>query len=215
MAIPSEAGPVAASAEGSSFTFSSPPPRSPPTGAAPVDAAPAVGSPAEEGSDVAPSLEPAVGASRMVASAGTLGVPGAAALDERSNRPAGLLALGGSALAVIGDFLPWRRLADEQVSGWRSGASAVVVLGVAVVAMAAAVALLRGVRSLAVRLGLVLGGLVAAAIGLFQMMRVGDDHPEASVGLGLLLVVGGGVLLVGAGALSRHRRFLPDRRTRS
>lgn len=222
---------MAASAEGSPFTFSPPPPRSPravvaPSNAAAVSAAspgaalggadPAVGSPTEDGPEGVPSLEQPAAAPRLVASAGTLGVPGAAALDERSNRPAGLLAVAGSALTAIGVFAPWRGLADEQVSGWRSGAGAVVLLGLAVAAVAMAVALQSGVRSLALRLGLALSGLVAAGVGLFEMTRVADaDAPEATVGLGLLLVVGGGALLVGAGALSRHRRFLPVRRPRS
>jgi hypothetical protein len=153
-------------------------------------------------------MEPASTAPAGSRSAGTLGVPGAAALDERGNLPGGLLGLLAAALVVIGVFLPWMELGSDTVSGWSASADAKILLGVAGVATVAAALLVGGARSLVLRLLLVVLGVAAVGLGGFEVTSVnGVEGLEPSVGTGIYVGIGGGVVLALAGGLTRHRRF--------
>lgn len=140
--------------------------------------------------------------------AGTIGVPGAAVLDERGNLPGGLLGLIAAALVVVGVFLPWMSVESHDVSGWRASGDARVLLGLAGAVTVAAALLVGGARSLVLRLFLVLAGLVAIGFGVFEITSVnGVDEFDTSIGLGLFLVLGGGAAALLAGVLTRHKRF--------
>ena len=147
------------------------------------------------------------GAAPASASAGTLGVPGAPVLDERGNLPGGAVGLLGAALLAAGTFLPWMDVGGEAVSGWDASGDAKVLLGLAAAATVAAALLIGGARSLVLRLGLGLVGLVAAGLGAYEVMSVSGLEEDASLALGLPVAIGGGVALVLAGGLTRHRRF--------
>lgn len=156
----------------------------------------------------APEPTATLPASTGSVSAGTLGVPGAAALDERGNLPGGLLGLVAAALVVVGVFLPWVEVGGETVSGWSASADAKVLLGVAGVATVAAALLIGGARSLVLRLLLVVLGVAAVGLGGFEVTSVnGVEGLEPSVGTGIYVGIGGGVVLALAGGLTRHRRF--------
>ncbi len=150
----------------------------------------------------APAPAPAPGPS-----AGTLGVPGAAVLDERSNLPGGLVALLGAVLVVVGVFLPWMEVGDEAVSGWRASDDAKVLLALAGAVTVAAALIIGGARSLVLRIGLVVVGLATVVLGLVDVLSVGDQPGDVSHGPGLIVVLVGGVLVVVAALLTRHRRF--------
>jgi len=152
----------------------------------------------------APSWPVTPGAS----TAGSLGVPGAAALDERGNLPGGLLGIVAAALVTVGVFLPWMSVEGEEVSGWAASGDAKLLLGLAAVATVGAALVIGGARSLVLRLGLLGLGVFSVALGLFEVTSVGDvERFDTSLGTGLFLVVGGGVALAVAAALTRHRRL--------
>ncbi len=232
--VPAEAGPVAA--DSSAFTFSTPPPRqgpdrsAPPSAAAPRPASvpapvpaaapaplapvpPSVPVPAPPPPPIVPAPLPPPAPAPWPAtppSAGTIGAPGAAVLDERGNLAGGVTGLVAAALVAAGAFLPWMVVEGRDVSGWAASPDAKVLLGLAVVATVVAALVVGGARSLALRLGLAGLGVVIAGLGLFEMVSaVRIDEFDVSLGLGLPLVIGGGAVAVAAGALTRHRRFLP------
>jgi hypothetical protein len=189
---------VAASAEGTGIRLSAPPPRQ--------------GSGLGEDTTTVLPREATTVMPRPVvappASAGTLGVPGAAALDERGNLPGGLLAVVAAALVAAGVFLPWFAVAGEDVSGWSASADAKVLVGVAAAITLAAALLIGGARSLVLRVALVVAGLAAAGLGAYEIASVGglDDRFAAELGVGLFPVIGGGLVAVAAGLATRHRR---------
>lgn len=242
-AIPSDAGPVAPSADGSAIRVAAPPPRpgraaevppatdgapsaepEEPSAAAPgpsdlgderttvtagrpaVD--PTTVAPGGWGTDPAPAAAAPPGPAVAPASAGTLGVSGAPTLDDRSNVPGGLLGVVGAVLLVVGVVLPWLEVAGETVSGWTASTDAEVLAGVAAVATVAAALVVGGARSLVLRVLLGVAGVVALALGAFDLVDVGGvEGVDASVGVGLYVVLAGGLVLVAAAALTRHRRF--------
>lgn len=266
--VPSEAGPVAPSAEGTGIVVTAPPPRrggvasDAPPAESDLDLPPAVpevgAAPDIELAPASPFAPPTYGAapdagpvpppptpipppppavppppppvafppplpppvpprpappareqvtSAPAASAGTLGVPGAAVLDERSNLPGGLVALLGAVLVVVGVFLPWMEVGDETVSGWRSSDDAKVLLVLAAAVTVAAALIIGGARSLVLRIGLAVVGLATVVVGLVDVVSVGDQPGDVSHGPGLVVVLVGGVLVVLAALLTRHRRF--------
>jgi hypothetical protein len=140
-------------------------------------------------------------------SAGTLGVPGAAVLDERSNAPGGVVALLGAVLVAVGVFLPWMEVGGEAVTGWRSSTDAKVLLALAGLVTVAAALVIGGARSLVLRVGLALVGLVTVVIGVVDVLSVSDQQGDVSHGPGLIAVLVGGVLVVVGALLTRHRRF--------
>jgi hypothetical protein len=140
-------------------------------------------------------------------SAGTLGVPGAAVLDERSNAAGGLVALVAAALVCVGVFLPWMEVGDEAVSGWRASDDAKVLLGLAGLVTVAGALVIGGARSLVLRVGLAGLGLATVVVGLLDVVSVSDLPGDVDHGPGLVLVLVGGVLAVVAALLTRHRRF--------
>ena len=141
--------------------------------------------------------------------AGTLGTPGAARLDERGNLPGGVAGLVAAALVAIGVFLPWIGVEGRDVSGWAASADAKVLLVIAALATVAAALLVGGARSLVLRLGLVGLGVATLGLGAYEVASArGIDDFDVSLGTGLVLVLVGGVVLAGAGALTRHRRFV-------
>ncbi|QYG92308.1 hypothetical protein HC251_07555 [Iamia sp. SCSIO 61187] len=142
-------------------------------------------------------------------SAGTLGTPGAAVLDERGNLPGGIVGLVAAALVTIGVFLPWIAVEGRDVSGWAASGDAKVLLGIAGVATVIAALLIGGARSLVLRVAMVGLGVVALGLGAFEISSAnGIEDFDVSLGTGLFLVLGGGLALALAGALTRHRRFL-------
>lgn len=141
-----------------------------------------------------------------------IGTPGAAALDERGNGLGGVVGLVAAALVVVGVFLPWIAVEGRDVSGWAASGDAKVLLGLAGVATIVAALLIGGARSLVLRLGLVVLGLVALGLGVFEIASADAiDDFDVSTGIGIPVVIGGGVALAVAGALTRHRRYLPTR----
>lgn len=141
-------------------------------------------------------------------SAGTLGQPGAPVLDERGNLPGGLLGLVGAALVVVGVVLPWMDVAGEMVSGWAASDDAKVLLGLAGVAALAGALVVGGARSLVLRVLLAVLGVVAVGFAGFEVRSVsGVEDLDPSPGLGLYVGLIGGVVLLAAAGLTRHRRF--------
>lgn len=141
-------------------------------------------------------------------SAGTLGTPGAAVLDERGNLPGGVAGLVAAALVTVGVFLPWIGVEGQDVSGWSASGDAKVLLGIAGMATVIAALLIGGARSLVLRLGLVGLGIVALGLGAYEVTSAnGIDEFDVSLGTGLFLVLAGGVALTVSGALTRHKRF--------
>jgi hypothetical protein len=128
-------------------------------------------------------------------------------LDERSNLPGGLLALLGAVVVVVGAFLPWMEVGEEAVSGWRASDDAKVLVGLAGVVTVAAALVIGGARSLVLRIGLAATGLAVVVVGLLDVLSVGDLAGDVSHGPGLVVVLVGGVLVVVAALLTRHRRF--------
>lgn len=159
----------------------------------------------------APTAVPAAAAPHAVAptSAGTLGTPGAAVLDERGNLPGGVAGLVAAALVTIGVFLPWIGVEGQDVSGWAASGDAKVLLGIAALATVIAALLIGGARSIVLRLGLVGLGVVSLALGAYEVASAnGIDEFDVSLGTGLFLVLAGGLVLAGAGLLTRHKRYL-------
>lgn len=141
-------------------------------------------------------------------SAGTLGQPGAPVLDERGNLPGGLLGLVGAALVVVGVVLPWMDVAGEMVSGWAASDDAKVLLGLAGVATLAGALVVGGARSLVLRVLLAVLGVVAVGFAGFEVLSVGGvEDLDPTPGLGLYVGLIGGVVLLVAAGLTRHRRF--------
>ncbi|WCO65709.1 hypothetical protein PO878_14485 [Iamia majanohamensis] len=181
-----------------------------PTAVAPgrLAAEPTTVAPGAWGSDPAPAAPGPPGPVAAPASAGTLGVPGAPTLDDRSNVPGGLLGVVGAVLLVAGIALPWLEVAGESVSGWAASTDAKVLAGVAAVATVAAALVVGGARSLVLRVLLGGAGVVAVALGAFDLVDVGGvDELDATAGVGLYVVLAGGLGLLAAAALTRHRRF--------
>jgi hypothetical protein len=217
--VPSEAGPVAA--DSSAFTFTAPPPRQrdlpaaptwapDPTAVAPTPApAPAEPVIRSGGYPSDPITGSGNGGQGVPASAGTLGTPGAAVLDERGTLPGGIVGLLASALVVVGVFLPWIGVEGRDVSGWAASGDAKVLLGIAGIATVLAALLIGGARSLALRLTMVGLGVVALGLGAYEVASAnGIDEFDVSLGIGLVVVLAGGAALAVSGALTRHRRFL-------
>jgi hypothetical protein len=141
-------------------------------------------------------------------SAGTLGTPGAAVLDERGNLPGGVAGLIAAALVTVGVFLPWIGVEGQDVPGWSASGDAKVLLGLAGIATVIAALLIGGARSLVLRLAMVGLGIVALGLGVFEVTSAGGiDEFDVSLGTGLFLVLAGGVALAVSGALTRHKRF--------
>ncbi|HMJ76365.1 MAG TPA: hypothetical protein VK507_10360 [Iamia sp.] len=141
-------------------------------------------------------------------SAGTLGTPGAAVLDERGNLPGGVAGLVAAALVTVGVFLPWIGVEGQDVSGWSASGDAKVLLGVAGIATVIAALLIGGARSLVLRLAMVGLGIVALGLGAFEVSSAGGiDEFDVSLGTGLFIVLAGGVALAVSGVLTRHKRF--------
>lgn len=135
-------------------------------------------------------------------------MPGAAVLDERGNLPGGVVGLLAAAVLVAGTFLPWMAVEGHDVSGWSASDDSRVLLGLAGAATLVAALLIGGARSLVLRIALVVAGLAAIGLGLFEITSVnGVDGFDTTLGVGVFLVIGGGAALVLAGALTRHRRF--------
>lgn len=140
-------------------------------------------------------------------SAGTLGVPGAASLDERGNLPGGALALVAGALAVAGVFLPWVEIAGSTVSGWSASQDAKAVLALAGAATVVGALLVGGARSLALRVGLVVVAVALAVLTVVEIISVGNLDGDPSMGTGLYLLLAAGVVAALAAVLTRHKRF--------
>lgn len=156
----------------------------------------------------APSPAPAWTAPAVApTSAGTLGVPGARTLDERSTLPGGVAAIVAAALVAIGVFLPWMEVGDQAVSGWRSSIDAKVLLGLVGVATLVGALIIGGARSLVLRFTLAVLGLATIAIGVIDVLSVDDLSGDVDHGVGLIPVLVGGLLLGVAALLTRHRRF--------
>lgn len=255
--VPSDAGPLASSSEGSSITVSAPPPRAgrapapPPTGddppapepppepartaagwsgspvVAPVDdpdptvvADPSAEATAVAGSGWAGAAEPTwrqdpsagpdgpAAAPPSASSAGSLGVLGAPSIDDRGNLPGGLLALIGAVLVGVGVALPWLDVAGETVSGWAASGDAKVLAGLAACALVMGALVVGGARSLVLRAGLAVVGVVAVGFGIYELLSVGGiEDLDPSPGMGLYVGLVGGAVLVASAALTRHRRF--------
>jgi hypothetical protein len=176
-----------------------------------LDATTVAAAPAGQAAAVAPaapSVEPDRPAWNPGASAGVIGTPGAAVLDERGNLPGGLVGLLAAVLVTVGVFLPWIDVEGRDVSGWAASGDAKVLLLVAAAATVVAALVIAGARSLGLKLGLIGLGVVTAVLGVYEILSAsGIDDFAVTLGLGLPLVIVGGVALGAAGVLTRHKRF--------
>ncbi len=131
---------------------------------------------------------------------------------ERSNLPAGLLALLGGVLLCVGVFGQWVRTNAETFNGWSASPDAKVVLGLGIAALIVGGLLLAGVRHVALRFVLIALGVAALVYAVVDMLSVGSDVAGSlnpAIGWGLFLLPVGGLALIASGLLARHARRSP------
>ncbi|MEJ7584927.1 MAG: hypothetical protein WKF43_12800 [Acidimicrobiales bacterium] len=136
-------------------------------------------------------------------------LPPAPAPDTGGNLLGAALAFLGAVLLVVGAFTPWVRTRLDTFTGWTASPDGKTVVGLAVVAIIAAVVLVAGARAVALRLILVAIAVAALVIALINILTVSsrvDDGLNPAVGIGLILVPMGAVLLLASAALTRSSR---------
>lgn len=110
-----------------------------------------------------------------------------------------IVALIGAAVVIIGSFMTWVTVSAGPISvsagGMEEGGDGVITLIVAIAAAAAAIFLKERARMISILVGGAVVVLVAV-IDIFDI--VGEDLVDASVGIGLWLVLVGGIGLVAA-----------------
>ena len=124
-------------------------------------------------------------------------------------RPAGnwlaaLVLSAGVVMSIIGTFLPWVEISENQYQsnliGWDQGGSAWIVLIVGILAAGVTGPVWNGSRSLLVNILFILFGTVLLIVAAIEISEVSSYQPvsgmEKSVGIGLPIVLAGGVLMI-------------------
>ena len=124
-------------------------------------------------------------------------------------RPAGnwlaaLVLSTGVVVSIIGTFLPWVEISENQYQsnliGWDQGGSAWIVLIVGILAAGATGPVWNGSRSLLVNILFIVFGAVLLVVAAIEMSEVNSyqlvSEVEKSVGIGLPIVLIGGILMI-------------------
>ena len=124
-------------------------------------------------------------------------------------RPAGnwmaaLVLSAGVVVSIIGTFLPWIEISENQyrsnLIGWDQGGSAWIVLIIGTLAAGVTGPVWNGSRSLLVNVLFIFFGTVLLIVASIEMSEVSSYQPvaevEKSVGVGLPTVLAGGILMI-------------------
>ena len=124
-------------------------------------------------------------------------------------RPAGnwlaaLVLSAGVVVSIIGTFLPWVEISENQYQsnliGWDQGGSAWIVLIVGILAAGATGPVWNGSRSFLVNILFIVFGAVLLVVAAIEMSEVNSyqlvSEVEKSVGIGLPIVLIGGILMI-------------------
>ena len=134
-----------------------------------------------------------------------IGVDDVDVTTERE-RPAGnwmaaLVLSAGVVVSIIGTFLPWIEISENQyrsnLIGWDQGGSAWIVLIIGTLAAGVTGPVWNGSRSLLVNVLFIFFGTVLLIVASIEMSEVSSYQPvaevEKSVGVGLPTVLAGGI----------------------
>ena len=137
-----------------------------------------------------------------------IGVDDVDVTTERE-RPAGnwmaaLVLSAGVVVSIIGTFLPWIEISENQyrsnLIGWDQGGSAWIVLIIGTLAAGVTGPVWNGSRSLLVNVLFIFFGIVLLIVASIEMSEVSSYQPvaevEKSVGVGLPTVLAGGILMI-------------------
>ena len=124
-------------------------------------------------------------------------------------RPAGnwmaaLVLSAGVVVSIIGTFLPWIEISENQyrsnLIGWDQGGSAWIVLIIGTLAAGVTGPVWNGSRSLLVNVSFIFFGTVLLIVASIEMSEVSSyqsvTEVEKSVGVGLPTVLAGGILMI-------------------
>jgi hypothetical protein len=115
-----------------------------------------------------------------------------------------MIAVIASVVALLGSFLTWVSISGfGSAGGMDDGGDGVITLVVAIATAAAAVFLKDKARMIAV----VIGGAIIAGVGIINVLDIfstADDFGlDASVGIGLWMVLVGGIAAIAAAFLKK------------
>jgi len=124
-------------------------------------------------------------------------------------RPAGnwlaaLVSSAGVVLSIIGTFLPWVSVSEDEYQsnliGWDQGGSAWVVLVFGFLAAGITSRFLNGSRNFLTNVLMILFGTVLLVVGAIEMSEVSSYESisgiEKSVGIGLPVILAGGIFMI-------------------
>ena len=124
-------------------------------------------------------------------------------------RPAGnwmaaLVLSAGVVVSIIGTFLPWVEISENQyrsnLIGWDQGGSTWIVLIIVTLAAGVTGPVWNGSRSLLVNVLFIFFGIVLLIVASIEMSEVSSyqsvSEVEKSVGVGLTTVLAGGILMI-------------------
>jgi hypothetical protein len=110
----------------------------------------------------------------------------------------------------VAGFLTWGRAGETNITGWERADGTVgdgpFVAGLATLAFFFALALVLGRSGRVVRIGLVVIGLLATALALFELADVLSDEVEPSIAEGIWILIASGASLAVSGVLATGRR---------
>jgi len=124
-------------------------------------------------------------------------------------RPAGnwlaaLVSSAGVVLSIIGTFLPWVAISEDEYQsnliGWDQGGSAWIVLVFGFLAAGITSRFLNGSRNFLTNISMILFGTVMVVVAAIEMSEVSSYEAisgiEKSVGIGLPVILTGGIFMV-------------------
>lgn len=147
-----------------------------------------------------------------------------AAKSSSGGRFGAFVGLIGGALAIVGSFLAWVKIAPGNdaaytVTGWKLSGDAKIDLAIGAVAIVLAMLVLGGQLRGLVRLLLALGGIALIGLGIYDTYDILKKLPDRLVGsfpdggakitgpgIGLILVIAGGALLLLGALMMKKRR---------
>ena len=120
----------------------------------------------------------------------------------------------GVVLSIIGTFLPWVAVSENQyrsnLIGWDQGGSAWIILVVGILAAGVTGPVWNGSRSLLMNVLFILFGTVLLIVAAIEMSEVASYQPvsgiEKSVGIGLPVILAGGILMILPSVLDKRTR---------
>ena len=148
----------------------------------------------------------------------------AAAKTSGGGRFGAFVGLIGGALAIVGSFLAWVKVAPANdvsytVTGWNLSNDAKTTLIVGAVAVVLAVLVIGGQLRGLVRLLFALGGIALIGVAVYDTYdilkklpdRLAGSFPDGGAkitgpGIGLILIIAGGALLILGALMMRKRR---------